>query len=45
MVICGSVGIFLIWILSENWSKIVFLLEYEWLWICCMLCDQRFLGV
>ena len=26
--------IFFFWILSENWSNMVFLLEYEWLWIC-----------
>ena len=31
MVICGSVGFFFFffWILSENWSNMMFLLEYE----------------
>ena len=39
-------GYFLFWFLSQNCSNMVFLLAYEWLWICIyMLCDQGFLGI
>ena len=35
--------LFLIWGLSQNWSNMVFLLEFVWLWICVcvyvMLCN------